>query len=76
MFVKWKKVKGATSYKVYGQARSGAKFTLMTTSQKPNADMVAGVGFTYKVYVVPVRTKHGVSRDGKKSAKYTVNMIE
>ncbi len=74
--LKWKKVKGATSYKIYGQEQSGGKFKLMTTSKKPNVDLQAGVGFTYKVYVVPVRTKHGVSRDGKKSAKYTVDMRE
>ena len=74
--LKWKKVKGATSYKIYGQEQSGGKFKLMTTSKKPNVDLQAGVGFTYKVYVVPVRTKHGVSRDGKKSAKYVVDMRE
>ena len=72
--LKWKKVKGATSYKIYGQEQSGGKFTLMTTSKKANVDLAAGEGYTYKVYVVPVRTKHGVSRDGKKSAKYTIDM--
>ncbi|MBO4338032.1 MAG: Ig-like domain-containing protein [Lachnospiraceae bacterium] len=74
--LKWKKVKGATSYKVYGQQKSGSKFTLMETTQKPNADMYAGVGYTYKVYVVPVKTKHGVSTEGKKSPKYTIDMRE
>lgn len=74
--LKWKKVKGATYYRVYGQAKAGDKYQLMTTSKKPYADLYAGVGFVYKVYVVPVRTKHKVSTDGKKSKKYKIDMRE
>ncbi len=74
--LKWKKVKGASAYKVYGQTKAGEKFVLMSTTKKPVANLYAGIGFTYKVYVVPVRTKHGVSTDGKKSAQYTVDMRE
>ncbi len=74
--LKWNKVKGATSYKVYGQESAGEKFKLMTTSKKPAAQLVAGIGYTYQVYVVPVRTKRGVSTDGKKSPRFTVDMRE
>ncbi|MCR5282217.1 MAG: Ig-like domain-containing protein [Lachnospiraceae bacterium] len=74
--LKWNKVKGATSYKIYGQESAGEKFKLMTTSKKPSVQLAAGVGFTYQVYVVPVRTKRGISTDGKKSPKFTVDMRE
>ena len=75
--LKWDKVKGATSYKIYGQESAGAKFKLMTTSKKNSVgSLAAGIGYTYQVYVVPVRTKHGVSTDGKKSPNYTLDMRE
>ena len=48
----------------------------METTKTNRTQLIAGIGYVYKVYVVPVRTKHGVSTDGKKSKKFKVDMRE
>ena len=72
--VKWKKVKGANAYQVY--CKSGSKQPqLLDTVKKNQTTLWAGVGYTYKIYVVPVRTKHGLTAAGKKSPVEAVQIV-
>ncbi len=64
--VKWKKVKGADSYEIYSKVRK-KKPQLIATAKKTSATIYAAVGYTYKIYVVPCRTKNGITARGKKS---------
>ena len=71
--VKWKKVKGATSYEVY--ARTGSKkYRLVDTVKKPKSNLYGGVGYRYSIYVVPCRTEGKKTARGKKSKKVTVDL--
>ncbi|MCR5417748.1 MAG: hypothetical protein K6E84_02385 [Lachnospiraceae bacterium] len=71
--VKWKKVKGATSYEVY--ARTGSKkYRLVDTVKKTKSNLYGGVGYRYSIYVVPCRTEGKKTARGKKSKKVTVDL--
>lgn len=65
--VSWKKVKGASGYKVYGRT-AGGQFKLLTSIPNTTGEFYAGRGYTYDFKVVAYRTKHQVSTDAKPSA--------
>lgn len=70
--VKWKKVKGATGYVIYGKTPSGSWQHLDRTKQT-STKLYTGRGYTYSLRVCPYRTKHGSTTYGKwgKVTKYT-----
>ena len=71
--VQWKKVKGANSYRIYTQTGS-KKPQLIDTVKKPQTVLYAALGYTYNIFVVPCRTKHGITANGKKSAAVSVSV--
>ena len=72
--VQWKKVKDANSYRVYTQV-GNKKPKLIDTVKKPKTTLYAALGYSYKIYVVPCRTKHGITAKGKKSAPVTIDTV-
>lgn len=70
--VKWKKVKGATGYQVYGKV-PGGRWEFMGSTKKLKMQLYAGRGYTYSIRVRPYRKKHGIITYGKwsKTKKYT-----
>lgn len=70
--LKWKKVKGATGYKIYGKG-PGGKFKVLSTTRGTTDVLSAGRGYTYSIKIVPYRTWHNITTDGKASKikKYT-----
>jgi len=72
--VKWNKAKDATGYYVYGKIGDG-EYKLLGSTDSNEAPLYAGVGFSYKMYVVPYRTKNGYTTKGDKSAVYTTSKI-
>ncbi|MBR4183618.1 MAG: fibronectin type III domain-containing protein [Lachnospiraceae bacterium] len=73
--LKWDKAKDATGYYVYGKV--GAEdYKLLETTSVNEAYLYAGVGFSYKLYVVPYRSKHGYTTKGEKSAVYTTQKMD
>ncbi|MCR5283281.1 MAG: hypothetical protein K6E18_07910 [Lachnospiraceae bacterium] len=71
--VEWKKAKGANAYRVYCVSGKN-KPQLVDTVKKPKASLYAALGYTYKIYVVPCRTVHGITTEGKKSAAVVVDI--
>lgn len=64
--VKWKKVKGATGYYVYGKAPGGS-YELLDIVKGTKSYLEAGRGYTYSIKVAPIRTKHNITTIGKMS---------
>ncbi len=73
--LKWNKAKDATGYYVYGQM-GNEDYKLIETTSTNEAYLYAGVGFSYKLYVVPYRTKNGATTKGDKSAVYTTAKMD
>ena len=73
--LKWDKAKDATGYKVYYCTDSG-DYQYLASSSVNEVYLKAGTGFSYKVYVVPYRTKNGLTTQGSKSPVYTTPKID
>lgn len=67
--VSWKKVKGATGYKVYG--KYSGSYKLIQTTKKTSTQLYAGRGYSYKIKVVAYRKKHGLTTNAKASSAKT-----
>lgn len=70
--VRWKKVKNASSYEVYGK-QPGGSYRLLGTVKGTSMVLQAGRGYTYSVKVVAVRNKHKISTTGKASKPRSYN---
>ncbi|MCC8067339.1 MAG: Ig-like domain-containing protein [Clostridiales bacterium] len=69
--LKWKKVAGATGYKVYYKTSSGAWKQYGSDTKARSMKMSAAKGTTLKIRVVAYRTKHGITTVGKYSSTVT-----
>ncbi len=72
--LKWKKVKGATGYYVYGKSET-QDWHILDTVTTNKALLYGGLGFKYKLQVVPYRSKNGLVTTGTKSKIYTTPTI-
>lgn len=70
--VKWKKVKGATGYQIYGKT-PGGNWQHLDGTKKTSAKLYTTRGYTYSLRVRPYRKKHGITTYGKwgKVTKYS-----
>lgn len=63
--VTWKKVKGATGYKIY--AKYSGSYKLLGTTKKTSVNLYTGRGYSYQIKVVAYRNKHGMTTMAKAS---------
>ena len=73
--VKWTKAKDATGYDVYYRDISTGSYKCVLTTSTNSTVLRAGIGFSYKLYVVPKRTKNGLTTKGSRSPIYTTPKI-
>lgn len=73
--LKWKKVKGATGYYVYGKSDT-QDWKILDTVDANKAYLYGGIGFKYKLQVVPYRRKNGLVTTGTPSKIFTTPTIK
>ena len=74
--LRWSAVPGATSYNVYAMNIGSNSPQLLTSTKSTSADLYAGLGYQYSVYVVPYRKKHDMTTEGAHSGQYMLDLTK